>query len=95
MVVPEDRARAIEHFRAALAGSARSYEESIIDKSGRRMDIAITKLPIVVDSKTVGIYGIAQDLTAQRALETGSSRPRRWRRSAASRAASPTTSTTC
>jgi C4-dicarboxylate-specific signal transduction histidine kinase len=33
------------------------------------VDIAITKLPIVVDGDTVGIYGIAKDLTAQRALE--------------------------
>jgi PAS domain S-box-containing protein len=69
LVVPEDRARATEHFHAALAGSADSYEESIIHNSGRRVDIAITKLPIVVDGDIVGIYGIAKDLTAQRALE--------------------------
>jgi PAS domain S-box-containing protein len=70
LAVPEDRERALEHFRAALAGSARSYEESIVHKSGRRIDIAITKLPIVVDNETVGIYGIAHDLTAQRELES-------------------------
>jgi len=70
IVVPEDRERAAEHYHAAMLGSARSYEESIIHKTGRRLDIAITKLPIVVDGQTVGIYGIAKDLTAQRALET-------------------------
>ena len=69
LVVPEDRARATGQFQAAMAGSAHSYEESIIHKSGRRVDIAITKLPIVVDGDIVGIYGIAKDLTAQRALE--------------------------
>ena len=69
LVVPEHRAAAAEHFHAAMGGSARSYEESIIHKSGRRIDIAITKLPIVIDGQTVGIYGIAKDLTAQRALE--------------------------
>ena len=69
LVVPEDRARATEHFHATMAGSARSSEETIIHKSGRRVDIAITKLPIVVDGEIVGIYGIAKDLTAQRALE--------------------------
>jgi PAS domain S-box-containing protein len=69
LVVPEDRERAIEHFQAALAGSARSYEETIVHKSGRRIEISITKLPIVVDDETVGIYGIAHDLTAQRELE--------------------------
>ncbi|HUQ81373.1 MAG TPA: PAS domain-containing protein [Gemmatimonadaceae bacterium] len=70
LVVPEHRNRAVEHFQAAMAGSARSYEESIIHQSGRRVDISITKMPIVVDGVTVGIYGIAQDLTAQRALES-------------------------
>ena len=70
LVVPEDRERATEHFHATMAGSARSYEESVIHKSGRRVDIAITKLPIVVDGTIVGIYGIAKDLTAQRALES-------------------------
>ena len=53
-----------------MAGSSCAYEESIIHKSGRRVDIRITKLPIIVDGKTVGIYGIAQDLTSRRALES-------------------------
>jgi PAS domain S-box-containing protein len=69
LVVPEDRHRAIEQFRLAMAGRATSYEESIIHKSGRRVDIAITKLPIVVDGTVIGIYGIAKDLTARRELE--------------------------
>ena len=70
IVVPEHRALSKQNYLAAMSGSARSNEESIIHKSGRRVDIAITKLPIVVDGNTVGIYGIAKDLTAQRALET-------------------------
>ena len=70
LVVPEHCDRAIEHFKAAMTGLARRYEESIVHKSGRRVDISITKLPIVVDGKTVGIYGIAKDLTAQRELES-------------------------
>jgi PAS domain S-box-containing protein len=70
LVVPEHRDRARSHFLTALSGSSCTYEESIIHKSGRRIEIRITKLPIVVDGKTVGIYGIAQDLTKQRALES-------------------------
>ena len=69
LVVPEDRSRAIEYFRAAMSGRAASYEESITHKSGRRIEVSITKLPIVVDGKVVGVYGIAQDLTARRELE--------------------------
>ena len=70
LVVPEDRERAIGHFRAAMAGSARSYEEAIIHKSGRRVEVSVTKLPILVDGTVVGIYGIAKDLTPQRQLES-------------------------
>ena len=70
LVVPEHRSRAVQHFRLAMSGTATSYEESIIHKSGRRVEIAITKLPIVVAGKVVGIYGIAQDLTVRRELES-------------------------
>jgi PAS domain S-box-containing protein len=70
LVVPEHRGRAAHNFQAAMGGAARSYEESIIHKGGRRIDIAITKLPIVVEGHTVGIYGIAKDLTRQRELES-------------------------
>jgi PAS domain S-box-containing protein len=69
LVVPEDRARATDYFKLTLSGSAASYEESIIQKSGRHVEVAITKLPIVVDGQVVGIYGIAKDLTARRELE--------------------------
>jgi len=69
LIVPEDRARSTEYFRVAMSGRATSDEESIIHKSGRRIEIAITKLPIIVDGKVVGIYGIAKDLTARRELE--------------------------
>ena len=69
LVVPEDRNRAFEHFRIAISGRATTYEESIIHKSGRRIEVAITKLPIVVDGAVIGIYGIAKDLTARRELE--------------------------
>jgi PAS domain S-box-containing protein len=70
LVVTEHRDRAVAHFETAMSGQSCSYEESIIHKGGRRVDIRITKLPIIVDGKTVGVYGIAHDLTKQRALES-------------------------
>ena len=69
LIVPEDRQRALDQFRVTLSGRATSYEESIIHKSGRRIEIATTKLPIVVGGQVVGVYGIAKDLTARRELE--------------------------
>jgi PAS domain S-box-containing protein len=69
LVVPEHRERANQHFLAAIRGKATSYDEAIVHKSGRRVEISITKLPITVDGKVVGVYGIAKDLTWQRELE--------------------------
>jgi PAS domain S-box-containing protein len=70
LVVREHRDRALAHFATSIAGTATSYEEGIMHKSGRRVEIAITKLPIVVNDAVVGIYGIAKDLTARRELES-------------------------
>ena len=69
LIVPENRQRTLERFRTVMTGVATSYDEVILHKSGRRIEVAITALPIVVDGNVVGMYGIAKDLTAQRELE--------------------------
>jgi PAS domain S-box-containing protein len=69
LVAPEYRRQMLERFRGVMAGNATSYDETILHKSGRRIEVNITALPIVVDGKVVGMYGIAKDLTARRELE--------------------------
>jgi PAS domain S-box-containing protein len=69
VVVPEHREVTRRHFAAALAGVGQNYVIGIFHKSGRRIDLEITNIPIVVDGAVVGVYGIARDLTAQRSLE--------------------------
>jgi PAS domain S-box-containing protein len=69
IIVPENRLRTLERFRGVIAGVATSYDETILHKSGRRIEANITALPIVVDGNVVGMYGIARDLTARRELE--------------------------
>ena len=69
LIVPESRQRTLERFRTVMTGVATSYDEVILHKSGRRIEVAITALPIVVDGNVVGMYGIAKDLTARRELE--------------------------
>jgi PAS domain S-box-containing protein len=70
LAVPEDRDRAREYIRMAVAGTAVSHELTIVHKSGRRVEIAITKIPIIVDGRVVGVFGIAKDLTVRRELES-------------------------
>jgi len=69
LIVPENRQRTLERFRIVMTGVGLSYEETILHKTGRRIEVAITALPIVVDDQVVGMYGIAKDLTARRELE--------------------------
>jgi len=69
LIVPENRMKTLERFRRVMTGVGTSYDETILHKSGRRIEVNITALPIVVDGDVVGMYGIARDLTARRELE--------------------------
>ena len=69
LLVPDDVERAIEHFRAATEGEARDYEVAIQHREGRRVDLHVTNMPVIVDGAIVGVFGVAKDITERRALE--------------------------
>jgi PAS domain S-box-containing protein len=69
LIAPESRQLAIDCFHIAMTGAATSDDGWLINKSGRRIEANVTNLPIVVDGKVVGVYGIAKELTARRELE--------------------------
>ena len=69
LVVPEYRTHAGEMFQKALAGEAQHDEIAIIRKDGRRVEISVSKMPILIDGKIVGAFGISQDITRRRELE--------------------------
>ena len=69
LIAPESRQLAIDCFHVAMTGAATSDDGWLINRSGRRIEANVTNLPIVVDGKVVGIYGIAKELTARRELE--------------------------
>ncbi len=62
MVAPEDKEIVRGHFRAACRGEARSYEMAGIRPDGERVDLRVTNLPIMVDGRVTGVFGIAQDI---------------------------------
>lgn len=64
VVADEHLAVTQANFQRALQGEAVHYESVGISKSGRRVEVAVTNLPILVDGKVVGVYGIAKDITA-------------------------------
>ena len=54
-----------------MRGAAQHEEIAILHKSGRRVELNIAKIPILVDGAVVGIYGIAKDITARKQAEAG------------------------
>src|ERR1700738_3554538 len=68
MIVPDHTQRVQAHFLKALGGAAQDYEVTIVHKSGRRVELEVTNIPIVVDGGCVGVYGVAKDITLRRRL---------------------------
>jgi two-component system cell cycle sensor histidine kinase/response regulator CckA len=69
LIVPEDLDATFAHFRRAAEGTATRYEVRLRHRSGREVRLGVTNVPIIVGDRVVGVFGIAEDLTAQRALE--------------------------
>lgn len=62
----ENLERTNRHFAAACQGIPQNYEASIIRKDGQPADLNIINIPIVVDGRVVGVYGIASDITERK-----------------------------
>ena len=69
LIVQEDVNRALGMFEKALRGEAQHDEIVIIHRDGHRVEISVSKMPIVVGGNVVGVYGISRDVTARKALE--------------------------
>jgi PAS domain S-box-containing protein len=69
LLYPEDLGTARESFGAAVAGKATQYEVAIRHRSGKRVQLGVTNVPMIVGGRVIGVFGIAKDLTVQRELE--------------------------
>jgi PAS domain S-box-containing protein len=63
---PNDVPRVSRHFYRALRGKIQYYNLEIPTKSGETLLFQIKNVPIIVDGKKVGIYGIGRDITEQK-----------------------------
>lgn len=54
------------HFLAATHGESRSYEMTGLTGDGRRVEMRVSNLPIIVDGRVTGVFGIAQDISLLR-----------------------------
>lgn len=65
-VAPEQLDTVRAHFEAAVRGEARDFEMSTMSPDGRRVEFRVTHLPIMVDGRVTGVFGIAQDISLLR-----------------------------
>ncbi|MED1466825.1 ATP-binding protein [Bacillus salipaludis] len=56
----------ILNFQRALRGKPESLEIAIKRKTGQRMEIELTFVPITVNNIIIGVYGIAKDITEKK-----------------------------
>lgn len=56
----------IFHFKKALHGKPESFELTIERKTGKKIEIELTFVPITVNNKITGVYGIAKDITEKK-----------------------------
>ncbi|MBB6452048.1 two-component system sporulation sensor kinase A [Salirhabdus euzebyi] len=68
-VVPEDIERTNYHFQQAVQGIPQNYEITCLTKEGNHVEVNVTNVPIIVQNRVVGVYGIAKDITKQKEAE--------------------------
>lgn len=55
-----------QKFKKALEGIPQNYETIGIQKNGSRVPLEITNMPIIVNKKVTGVYGIAKDISKEK-----------------------------
>ncbi|MCX6004791.1 MAG: PAS domain S-box protein [Chloroflexi bacterium] len=66
MILPEKFEEARENFRRALRGESVTYEAPTLGKSGERLELSVTLIPVMVDNEVAGIYSVAEDITQRK-----------------------------
>lgn len=66
---PEDLERALFHFNEVQKGIPQNYDVGMISATGKRYELSVTNMPIVIDGHIVGVYGIAKNITANKKAE--------------------------
>ncbi len=66
IIIEEDLERTIKHFEAAAEGEVQEYEIKIKTKSGEIRDLRVNNFPMKVFDEIVGVFGIAEDITASK-----------------------------
>lgn len=69
LLLPGSLSSVTEAFVRVLGRSAEQVEATILRGDGSEVELSLTGLPMVVDDEVVGVYGIAEDITARNRLQ--------------------------
>ncbi len=70
LIEPSDQARIAQLYQDAGKGEAFRYSLALRRQDGAAVYLDLTNLPIVVDERVIGFYGIAKDMTERHRNET-------------------------
>ncbi len=66
LVPPEYMETVKRHYESSMKGDPQSYETIFISRDGRKIDVHVTGIPIIIDGDVIGVYGIAEDITGRK-----------------------------
>lgn len=66
-IVEEDEREAVyRRFLAAAGGAAQTFETRVIRRDGQRVEVGVIYVPILQDSRIVGVFAIISDITERK-----------------------------
>ncbi|WP_167577765.1 PAS domain S-box protein [Ammoniphilus sp. YIM 78166] len=69
LVSKDDIERTLEHYKIAAQGTTQRYQTKVLHKNGHIVHVDVTNMPIIVNDKVVGVYGVAKDITPRKQAE--------------------------
>jgi PAS domain S-box-containing protein len=63
LIVPDERDALRERSAAAAGGTPQNAQTALVHRTGRRVEVRVTLVPIVVEGGILGVYCIAEDIT--------------------------------
>ncbi|MFC5447718.1 PAS domain-containing sensor histidine kinase [Paenibacillus aestuarii] len=68
-MIPVDQEAAFQLYERSVNGESNSIETAITHKDGKSVDLNLKWVPIIVNDKVDGVYGIAKDITERKRTE--------------------------
>ncbi len=69
LIEQKDLPNVISCFNKACGGVSQNYSTIIRHKNGNKVYINVTNVPVIVDYKIIGVFGVAKDITVEKQLE--------------------------